>query len=183
MEKIPCPGEFCLEKRCIFWIKYSHLELEGPFWRPGKLLEICCFCFLVVGNGWDFSFTSCWFVIGLTERHNSEMVLPSLLFWGCYLESSKLVEYQACCQIVVFILELTRDNLSHEKKLAIERKSLRVFKKNIRQMLWNNQVLEFESTLPPIFMEAEVGPCKMSLVSMGSIFHFHDRWKKSNPTS
>ena len=41
----------------------------------------------------------------------------------------------ACCQIVVFILESTRDNLSHEKKLAIERKSLRVFKKNIRQML------------------------------------------------
>lgn len=55
-KKIPCPGEFCLEKRCIFWIKYSHLELEGPCWRPGKLLEICCFCFLVVGNGWDFSY-------------------------------------------------------------------------------------------------------------------------------
>lgn len=96
------------------------------------------------------------------------------------MESSKLVEYQACCQIVVFILELTRENLSHEKKKAIERKSLRVFKKNIRQCC--ETIRYWNSNLPflPYSWKRKVGPCKMSLASMGSIFHFHDRWKKSN---
>ena len=42
-------------------------------------------------------------MIGLTERHNSEMVLPFFLFWGCYLESSKLVE----CQHVAKLLFLS----------------------------------------------------------------------------
>ena len=34
-------------------------------------------------------------------------------------------------------------------------------------------------TLPPIIWKWKMGPWKMSLVSKGVIFHFHDCWKKS----